>query len=535
MSSFQQQLLSKPASTPATPSNDSSNGNGSSNQQPGPSMLKRDYGKYLVDLTRQHKRFHQAYTRMWTQPDDEGPWIEATRTRGPEGSSTFSPRFVGMDCEMVETEGNANAPARVTIVALANMAQGVYPCQPQVLLDEFIKPPSRVVDFRTEVSGVTADDIENAPSLHEVQQHILQVVCRDTVLVGHALNFDLAALRLRHENVVDTSFLYRVDAMNGRVFALRDVVAEVFGQDCQPVGQAHDCLLDALWPLELVRFAIDTIASDDKTPLFDPAKKAPIVHDVFRISLPSEFFTRMEIVGVPSDMTQDSLLALLGSHGCTASANLFTKFNPGDARRSGMAKLQFGTEEAVVEAFLKLPIEHMHQTSDVSFVKQLILPSREILKTTVYLSKPNSKVSFQVAQAKAQRDAVAPLPFHRPPPPALSFSTAAASAASAATAAANGGYGGRGPMGSMFASAGALRGMPRMTAAMSANQRQQQHTTPIHAPRLHMHMHMQGRGRIPGMGGLGGRLRQARATQPQGFTPPKPAAPSNPLGSPAFF
>ena len=75
MSSFQQQLLSKPASTPATPSNDSSNGNGSSNQQPGPSMLKRDYGKYLVDLTRQHKRFHQAYTRMWTQPDDEGPWI----------------------------------------------------------------------------------------------------------------------------------------------------------------------------------------------------------------------------------------------------------------------------------------------------------------------------------------------------------------------------------------------------------------------------------------------------------------------------
>ena len=61
-----------------------------------------------------------------------------------------------------------------------------------------------------------------------------------------------------------------------------------------------DCLLDALWPLELVRFAIDTIASDDKTPLFDPAKKAPIVHDVFRISLPSEFFTRMEIVGVPS-------------------------------------------------------------------------------------------------------------------------------------------------------------------------------------------------------------------------------------------
>ncbi len=73
-------------------------------------------------------------------------------------------------------------------------------------------------------------------------QHILQVVCRDTVLVGHALNFDLAALRLRHENVVDTSFLYRVDAMNGRVFALRDVVAEVFGQDCQPVGQAHGAL-----------------------------------------------------------------------------------------------------------------------------------------------------------------------------------------------------------------------------------------------------------------------------------------------------
>lgn len=58
--------------------------------------------------------------------------------------------YVAIDCEMVETVNNNNAVARVTIVN--------EQCQP--VLDEYITPQGRVIDYRTRFSGITEDIIE---------------------------------------------------------------------------------------------------------------------------------------------------------------------------------------------------------------------------------------------------------------------------------------------------------------------------------------------------------------------------------------
>jgi RNA exonuclease 4 len=56
---------------------------------------------------------------------------------------------LALDCEMVQTVGNSDSLARVSIVNYNG--HSVY--------DKFVKPESRVTDFRTWVSGVTPQNL----------------------------------------------------------------------------------------------------------------------------------------------------------------------------------------------------------------------------------------------------------------------------------------------------------------------------------------------------------------------------------------
>lgn len=57
--------------------------------------------------------------------------------------------MLALDCEMVQTVGNSDSLARVSIVNYNG--HSVY--------DKFVKPESRVTDFRTWVSGVTPQNL----------------------------------------------------------------------------------------------------------------------------------------------------------------------------------------------------------------------------------------------------------------------------------------------------------------------------------------------------------------------------------------
>lgn len=77
-------------------------------------------------------------------------------------------KYVAMDCEMVGVglNGVDDMLARVSIVNRRG----------DVLLDKFVKPQERVVDYRTSVSGVRPHDMANGEDMATVQDEVVQIL-----------------------------------------------------------------------------------------------------------------------------------------------------------------------------------------------------------------------------------------------------------------------------------------------------------------------------------------------------------------------
>lgn len=111
-----------------------------------------------------------------------------------------------VDCEMVgiNRAGETQMLARVSIVN--EMLQIVY--------DKYVKPQHpvsdlakimqitrwenfQVVNYRTSNSGIKESNVVNGEIFEKVQMEVADRL-RGRILVGHALQHDLAALRLEH-------------------------------------------------------------------------------------------------------------------------------------------------------------------------------------------------------------------------------------------------------------------------------------------------------------------------------------------------
>lgn len=178
--------------------------------------------------------------------------------------SSYTSRYVAIDCEMVGigADGKQSALARVSIVDWHGL----------VLLDTFVQVPTRVTDFRTHVSGVTAKDIQprasttkhgdgsgggGAMDVKECRDKVAAIL-KDKVLVGHALHNDLQALLLQHpkEDIRDTAKhrpFQRVAGIKWRPRKLRDLVKQHLGKDIQVAGESHDSIEDASSAMELFK------------------------------------------------------------------------------------------------------------------------------------------------------------------------------------------------------------------------------------------------------------------------------------------
>lgn len=172
---------------------------------------------------------------------------------GPlEGYASTRPgpaRVVGLDCEMVFTSDGFEL-ARVTAVAASG----------RVLLDAYVKPRGRVLDYNTQFSGITAQHMSAAVSFAEARERLLAAVTADTVLVGHSLEGDLSALRLLHGCVVDTALLFKAPQHHGSFAApflpvkqsLKALAKRHLARDIQTDAAGHDSLEDASVVLDLV-------------------------------------------------------------------------------------------------------------------------------------------------------------------------------------------------------------------------------------------------------------------------------------------
>jgi len=68
-----------------------------------------------------------------------------------------------------------------------------------------------------EFSGITAKMLDPvSTTLAQVQASLLTILHKEDTLIGHSLENDLLSLHMIHENVVDTSIIFR--ATNGRKY-----------------------------------------------------------------------------------------------------------------------------------------------------------------------------------------------------------------------------------------------------------------------------------------------------------------------------
>ncbi|XP_053414139.1 RNA exonuclease 4 [Nycticebus coucang] len=98
-------------------------------------------------------------------------------------------KALAMDCEMVGVgpKGEESIAARVSIVN--QYGKCVY--------DKYVKPTEPVTDYRTAVSGILPENLQQGEEIEVVQKEVAEML-KGRILVGHALHNDLKVLFLDH-------------------------------------------------------------------------------------------------------------------------------------------------------------------------------------------------------------------------------------------------------------------------------------------------------------------------------------------------
>ncbi|XP_048052615.1 RNA exonuclease 1 homolog [Megalobrama amblycephala] len=127
----------------------------------------------------------------------------------------------------------------------------------QVIFDSFVKPGNDVIDYNTRFSGISEDDVKGtSSSLRDVQAVLLSFINADTILIGHGLENDLAALKIIHNNVIDTSvvFPHRLGLPHKR--ELNSLTADYLRRIIQESVVGHDTREDATACMELMLWRV---------------------------------------------------------------------------------------------------------------------------------------------------------------------------------------------------------------------------------------------------------------------------------------
>lgn len=105
--------------------------------------------------------------------------------------------LVSLDIEMVSTVNGKNI-GRITI--LDHLGKTIY--------DKYVKPVDAVINYETEFSGLTKENLSNGITLDKMKSEISKIIGKNTFILGHGLENDLTVLKMYHTKLIDTSYLF---------------------------------------------------------------------------------------------------------------------------------------------------------------------------------------------------------------------------------------------------------------------------------------------------------------------------------------
>lgn len=196
----------------------------------------------LVQATLQHP----LYPLDYSLPSIDEGWIVINLQK--KSKVLRSAAMVAIDCEMVKCEDESEALVKVCVVD-HNL---------EVKLHELVKPDKAIIDYKTDITGVSSQDLESVTrSLADIQKKLKRLLSNGTILVGHSLHNDLRVLKLDYVRVVDTAYIFQpLDGSIHRRPSLNSLCQAVLGHKVREKGASHDCHDDACAAMKLAQARI---------------------------------------------------------------------------------------------------------------------------------------------------------------------------------------------------------------------------------------------------------------------------------------
>ncbi|KAJ5325822.1 Exonuclease RNase T/DNA polymerase III [Penicillium brevicompactum] len=208
--------------------------------------------------------FQPGLNESHKRPSKQCPIKRGLFREVPRFSSDNVPkrRAIVLDCEMVQVEEGRRELAFLSAI---DFLTG------EVLIDNYVQPNSRVVNWDSRFSGVTPSAMNKAVKKgtalrgwEGARSKLWSFMNSDTILVGHSLNNDLDVLGMIHWNIVDSSIMTSeavfLNLHSGeqltRTWGLKTLTTELVNYDIQVGKQGHSALEDAQATRDVVIWCI---------------------------------------------------------------------------------------------------------------------------------------------------------------------------------------------------------------------------------------------------------------------------------------